>query len=63
VFHRAIIKNYKSKRPGGTSGALGVSDFNCAGGSAAMVNGLNRALRTLETWGLLRGTAQGGAVK
>jgi hypothetical protein len=40
-----------------------VSDFNGAGGSAAIVNGLDRALRTLETWGLLRGTAQGGAVK
>jgi hypothetical protein len=36
-----------------------VSDFNSAGGSAAIVNGLDRALCTLETWGLLRGTAQG----
>jgi hypothetical protein len=36
-----------------------VSDFNAAGGSAAILNGLDRALRTLETWGLLRGTIQG----
>jgi hypothetical protein len=36
-----------------------VSDFISAGGSAAIVNGLDCALRTLETWGLLRGTAQG----
>ena len=36
-----------------------VSDFNSAGGSAAIVNGLDRALRTLETWGLLRETTQG----
>jgi hypothetical protein len=35
-----------------------VSDFNAAGGSAVIVNGLDHALRTLETWGLLRGTTQ-----
>jgi hypothetical protein len=32
-----------------------VSDFNAAGGTAAITNGLNQALRTLEAWQLLRG--------
>jgi hypothetical protein len=32
-----------------------VSDFNGAGGTAAIITGLDQALRTLETWGLLRG--------
>jgi hypothetical protein len=36
-----------------------VSDFNAAGGCACIVRGLDRALQTLETWGLLRGTTQG----
>jgi hypothetical protein len=31
------------------------SDFNAAGGNACIVNGLDRALRVLETWGLLTG--------
>jgi hypothetical protein len=34
-----------------------VSDFNAAGGCACIEHGLDRALRTLETWGLLRGRA------
>jgi hypothetical protein len=34
-----------------------VSDFNAAGGTAAITNGLEQALRTLEAWGLLRGRA------
>ncbi|MGB6658407.1 MAG: VRR-NUC domain-containing protein [Xanthobacteraceae bacterium] len=34
-----------------------VSDFNSAGGHACIVEGLDRALRVLETWGLLRGQA------
>jgi hypothetical protein len=36
-----------------------VSDFNAAGGCACIVHGLDRALRTLEGWGLLRGSARG----
>jgi hypothetical protein len=32
-----------------------VSDFNAAGGTAAITNGLDQALRTLEAWRLLRG--------
>jgi hypothetical protein len=32
-----------------------VSDFHAAGGTAAIVNGLDQALRVLETWQLLRG--------
>jgi hypothetical protein len=36
-----------------------MSDFNAAGGYARIVHGLDRALQTLETWGLLRGTTQG----
>jgi hypothetical protein len=32
-----------------------VSEFNAAGGQAAIVRGLNPALRTLEAWGILRG--------
>lgn len=31
------------------------SDFNAAGGSACICHDLDRALRCLETWGLLRG--------
>jgi hypothetical protein len=34
-----------------------VSDFNSAGGHACIADGLDRALRVLETWGLLRGQA------
>jgi hypothetical protein len=34
-----------------------VSDFNSAGGHACIAEGLDRALRVLETWGLLRGQA------
>ncbi len=30
------------------------SDVNAAGGYACIVNGLDRALRVLETWGLIR---------
>jgi hypothetical protein len=33
------------------------SEFNTAGGTASIVHGLDQALRTLETWGLLRGRA------
>ena len=32
-----------------------VSEFRAAGGEASIANGLDQALRTLETWGLLRG--------
>jgi hypothetical protein len=32
-----------------------VSDFNAAGGTAAITNGLDQALRTLEAWRLSRG--------
>jgi hypothetical protein len=35
-----------------------VSDFNAAGGHAAIVRGLDPALRTLEAWGILRGKTQ-----
>jgi hypothetical protein len=34
-----------------------ISEFRTAGGEASIVNGLDQALRTLETWGLLRGHA------
>jgi VRR-NUC domain-containing protein len=34
-----------------------ISDFREAGGEASIANGLDQALRTLETWGLLRGHA------
>lgn len=34
-----------------------VSDFNNAGGHACIAEGLDRALRVLETWGILRGQA------
>lgn len=32
-----------------------ISDFNAAGGFGCIVEGLDRALKTLETWGCLRG--------
>jgi VRR-NUC domain len=34
-----------------------ISEFRAAGGEASIVNGLDQALRTLETWKLLRGRA------
>ena len=34
-----------------------ISEFRAAGGEASIVNGLDQALHTLETWGLLRGHA------
>ena len=34
-----------------------MSEFRAAGGEASVANGLDQALRTLETWGLLRGQA------
>jgi VRR-NUC domain-containing protein len=34
-----------------------ISEFRAAGGEASVVNGLNQALHTLETWKLLRGHA------
>ena len=34
------------------------AEFIAAGGTAAIVHGLDQALRTLETWSLLRGTAK-----
>ena len=30
-----------------------ISEFRAAGGEASIANGLDQALRTLETWGLL----------
>ena len=32
-----------------------LSDFNAAGGTAVITNGLDQALRTLERWRLLHG--------
>jgi hypothetical protein len=34
-----------------------ISEFRAAGGEASIVSGLDQALWTLETWGLLRGRA------
>ena len=34
-----------------------VSEFRAAGGEASIASGLDQALHTLETWGLLRGRA------
>ncbi len=32
-----------------------ISEFRAAGGEASIANGLDQALRTLETWGVLQG--------
>jgi hypothetical protein len=32
-----------------------ISDFNAAGGNGCIVHGLDKALKVLEVWGLLRG--------
>jgi hypothetical protein len=37
-----------------------LSEFRAAGGEASIANGLDQALRVLETWGLLRGRAASG---
>jgi hypothetical protein len=34
-----------------------ISDLNAAGGFACIASGIDEAIRTLECWGLLRGTA------
>jgi hypothetical protein len=34
-----------------------ISDINAAGGFGTIASGLDEALRVLETWGLLKGTA------
>jgi hypothetical protein len=39
VLHHAITKNSKTKRPGGTSGALGVVSFHRAGWQSAHISG------------------------
>ncbi|MGC2077131.1 MAG: hypothetical protein WA728_14075 [Xanthobacteraceae bacterium] len=60
LLHRGHAYALELKAPKGrpTVGQMEfVSDFNSAGGHACIAEGLDRALRVLETWGLLRGQA------
>lgn len=60
LVHDGRMFALELKAPGGRASEQQmqfVSDFNAAGGFGCIVEGLDRALRTLETWGLLRGTS------
>ena len=56
---RAFALELKAERGRPTAAQMQfISEFRAAGGEASIANGLDQALRTLETWGLLRGRAQ-----
>ena len=56
---RAFALELKAERGRPSSAQMQfISEFRAAGGEASIANGLDQALRTLETWGLLRGRAQ-----
>jgi hypothetical protein len=55
---RAFALELKSERGRPTAAQMQfISEFRAAGGEASIAVGLDQALRTLETWGLLRGRA------
>lgn len=59
-IHKSRVFALELKAPGGgatESQMQFISDLNAAGGFACIATGLDQALRCLETWGLLRGTA------
>ena len=56
---RAFALELKTERGRPTASQMQfISEFRAAGGEASIASGLDQALRTLETWGLLRGRAQ-----
>lgn len=58
--HNSRIFGLELKAPGGRQSESQMqfaSDLNAAGGFCCTVEGLDRAIKVLETWGLLRGTA------
>lgn len=60
LWHRGRAFALELKAPGGRPTAEQmqfIADFNNAGGSGVICTGLDESLRTLETWGLLRGVA------
>jgi hypothetical protein len=55
---RAFALELKNERGRPTAAQMQfISEFRAAGGEASIASGLDQALRTLETWGLLRGRA------
>jgi hypothetical protein len=55
---RAFALELKTERGRPTAAQMQfISEFRAAGGEASIASGLDQALRTLETWGLLRGRA------
>ena len=55
---RAFALELKSERGHPSAAQMQfISEFRAAGGEASIANGLDQALCTLETWGLLRGRA------
>src|ERR1700685_695380 len=55
---RAFALELKTERGRPTAAQMRfISEFRAAGGEASIAAGLDQALRTLETWGLLRGPA------
>jgi len=55
---RAFALELKAERGRPTAAQMRfISEFRAAGGEASIAAGLDQALRTLETWGLLRGRA------
>lgn len=61
LWHRGRSFALELKSPGGRATAAQmqfISDINAAGGFGCIVEGLDRALKVLETWGLLKGHTQ-----
>lgn len=60
AIHRGRIFALELKAPEGRpteSQMEFISDLNAAGGFGCIATGLDQAIKCLETWGLLRGTA------
>jgi hypothetical protein len=60
LLHESNVYGLELKAEGGRTTAAQdefMADFRDAGGYAMAVEGLDRALKVLEQWGLLRGTA------
>ena len=60
IIHKSRVFALELKAPEGRpteSQMQFISDLNAAGGFGCIVEGLDKAIKVLETWGLLRGQA------
>ena len=60
IIHKSRVFGLELKAPDGhptESQMQFISDLNAAGGFGCIVEGLDSAIKVLETWGLLRGQA------